>query len=105
MVCYNLAIIFPFKKSPFKITRPGDFFLMVFPDFCRSKIFNQKMKRIIIKGILDENWKNSFEEMDFFYEDGNTVMVGKIKDEAHLHGILNLIRDLNLKLISVNPVD
>jgi hypothetical protein len=25
----------------------------------------------------------------------------KLKDQAQLHGILNLIRDLNLKLISV----
>ena len=35
----------------------------------------------------------------------NTILTGNIKDEAHLHGILNHIRDLNLKLISINPVE
>jgi hypothetical protein len=37
------------------------------------------------------------------YEDANTILSGDIKDEAHLHGVLNQIRDLNLKLISINP--
>ena len=59
---------------------------------------------ITIHGQLDKKWKNSFEGMKINYEKGNTILSGQIKDEAHLHGILNLIRDLNLKLISINPV-
>jgi hypothetical protein len=39
------------------------------------------------------------------YEGTTTILSGNIKDEAHLHGILNKIRDLNLKLISVNPTE
>jgi len=60
---------------------------------------------IIIQGHLDKQWKKSFEGMKISYEEGNTILAGNIKDEAHLHGILNLIRDLNIKLISVNPAD
>lgn len=52
---------------------------------------------------LDEKWKESFEGMEILYEGQHTIFKGKLKDEAHLHGILNQIRDLNLKLISVNP--
>ena len=61
--------------------------------------------KIIIQGHLDKQWKNHFEGMQISYEAGNTILTGNIKDEAHLHGILNIIRDLNIKLISVNPAE
>jgi hypothetical protein len=60
---------------------------------------------IIIQGHLDKKWKNRFEGMKISYEGGNTIISGKLKDEAHMHGVLNIIRDLNLKLISVNSVE
>ena len=61
--------------------------------------------KIKVKGYLDEKWKNSFEGMEICYDGDSTIITGNIKDEAHLHGILNLIRDLNLILISVNSVE
>jgi hypothetical protein len=61
--------------------------------------------KITIQGYLDKKWKSSFEGMKISYEEGNTILSGNIKDEAHLHGILNFIRDLNIKLISVNPAN
>ncbi|MGE5457019.1 MAG: hypothetical protein ACM3RX_01555 [Methanococcaceae archaeon] len=61
--------------------------------------------KIAIQGHLDKQWKKSFEGMKMRYEAGNTILSGNLKDEAHLHGILNIIRDLNLTLISVNPVE
>lgn len=60
--------------------------------------------KITIQSRLDKKWKNSFENMKISYEGDNTILSGEIKDEAHLHGILNIIRDLNLKLISINPI-
>ena len=57
--------------------------------------------KISIQGHLDKKWKNSFESMEISYAGNNTILTGDIKDEAHLHGILNFIRDLNIKLISV----
>ena len=59
--------------------------------------------KITIQGHLDKKWKNSFEGMKISYKGGNTILTGNLKDEAHMHGILNIIRDLNLTLISVNP--
>lgn len=60
---------------------------------------------IIVQGLLDTKWKDWFEGMVISYEGTNTILTGNIMDEAHLHGILNQIRDLNLKLISVNPME
>jgi len=65
-----------------------------------------KGKTIIkIRGHLDKKWRNSFEGLEISYEGDNTILTGNIKDEAHLHGVLNQIRDLYLKLISVNPAE
>ena len=60
--------------------------------------------QIKIKGHLDKKWEEWFVGMEISYEGDDTVLTGEIKDEAFIHGILNLIRDLNLKLISVNPI-
>lgn len=57
--------------------------------------------KITIQGHLDKKWENSFEDMKISYEGDNTILTGNLKDEAHMHGVLNVIRDLNLKLISV----
>jgi len=59
--------------------------------------------QIIIKGHLDKKWEESFEGMKILYKNDNTILIGIIIDEAKLHGFLNLIRDLNLRLISVKP--
>lgn len=60
--------------------------------------------KIKIQGHLDKKWEHWFNGMSISYEGSDTVLIGSIKDDAYLHGILNLIRDLNLKLISVNPL-
>ncbi|GEM_PF-1130121 len=61
--------------------------------------------RIVIKGHLDKEWKDHFEGMNISYEAGSTILTCNLKDDAHLHGILEIIRDLNLTLISVNPIE
>lgn len=61
--------------------------------------------KITIQGHLDKSWMQSFEGMKISYEGDNTILSGIIKDEAHLHGILGIIRDLNLNLISINPLE
>ena len=55
--------------------------------------------KIKVKGHLDKKWKNWFEEMEISYEKDNTILSGIIRDETHLHGILNHIRDLIAKAI------
>ena len=63
-----------------------------------------KGKTIIkVKGHLNKNWKDWFEGLEFSYEGNNTILTGNLKDEAHMHGVLNRIMDLNLIIISVNP--
>ena len=63
---------------------------------------NGKVK-IEVQGRLDKKWQDWFEGMEISYQGNNTILSGDIKDESNLHGILHQIRDLNLKLVSVNP--
>lgn len=61
--------------------------------------------KIKVKGLLDVKWQDWFEGMEISYERDTTILTGTVIDESNLHGILNRIRDLNLKLISVNPIN
>ena len=61
---------------------------------------------IKVKGELDPVWMEWFEGLSLTHDcQGNTVLTGPIIDNTALHSILLKIRDLNLKLISVNEID
>ncbi len=66
----------------------------------------QLFYQIKIKGELDPVWAEWFERMTLIHDDDvNTVLSGCIVDHTALHSILTKIRDLNLKLISVNQIE
>jgi hypothetical protein len=57
---------------------------------------------IKFKGCLDPGWADCFAGLKLTHLDGNvTLLSGSLPDQAALHGLLERVRDLNLKLISV----
>ena len=68
---------------------------------------------IKLKGYLNESWADWFDGMTFTHEsdgitqesDAITILTGEVKDQAALHGMLKIVRDLGLFLISVNILD
>ncbi len=61
---------------------------------------------IRIKSFLSPSWSESFEGMQLTLTgNGETLITGRVVDQAALHGLLARIRDLNLTLISVNRVE
>lgn len=61
--------------------------------------------QIKLKGKLGENWQDWFGNLAISHEDGLTKLAGSVADESEFHGILNQIRDLNLKLISAQIIE
>jgi len=59
--------------------------------------------RIEIKGQLDDNWGQWFEDYSITATpQGTTLICGPVADQSALHGLLAKIRNLNLTLLSVN---
>ena len=57
---------------------------------------------IKIRGHLDPCWSERFAGLKLTHLEGDgTLLSGLLLDQAALHGLLELIRDLNLTLISV----
>ena len=58
---------------------------------------------IRIEGHLGETWSEWFEGLTIVpLPNGETLLFGKVADQPALHGMLNRIRDLNLKLVSID---
>jgi hypothetical protein len=58
--------------------------------------------RFHVKGHLDDRWSNWLGGLAVQrQEDGTTVLVGPVVDQAALHGVITRIRDLGLSLLSV----
>jgi len=58
---------------------------------------------IKIRGHLDQCWSDRFAGLKLTHLEGDgTLLSGLLPDQAALHGLLELVRDLNLTLISVS---
>jgi hypothetical protein len=64
--------------------------------------------RIVLRGRLSERLKSAFESAfeGMALEPGRqqTVLVGNIRDQAHLYGLLDRLRDSGIDLLAVEPV-
>lgn len=62
--------------------------------------------QIRIKGHLDCGWTDWFEGLTVTLEDnGDTILIGPVIDQAALHGLLRKVRDLGMPLVSVNCIE
>jgi hypothetical protein len=58
--------------------------------------------QIVVRGELSQRYSTAFEGMALEARDGQTTITGLVVDQAHLHGLLDRVRDLGLELVSVN---
>jgi ATP/maltotriose-dependent transcriptional regulator MalT len=62
--------------------------------------------QIRIRGHLGPQWRNWFDGLAITLEEnGDTLLTGRVMDQAALHGLLKKVRDLGIPLLSVNTVD
>jgi hypothetical protein len=60
--------------------------------------------RFVVGGELSERYARAFEGMEMETRSGQTILTGEVIDGAHLHGILDRIGALGLKLVSVESL-
>jgi hypothetical protein len=59
---------------------------------------------IRVEGYLDVTWAEWLDGFNLAHtEQDETILTGKVKDQAALYGLIAKLRDLGVKLISVNP--
>jgi hypothetical protein len=62
--------------------------------------------QIRVKGHLGRQWTKWFGNMTIRQEDnGETLLIGPVVDQAALHGLFKKLRDLGLPLLSVSRVE
>ena len=62
--------------------------------------------QIGVKDHLDKRWSDWFDGFTITYpSDNETLLRGRVVDQAALHGMLAKIRDLGLSLLSVEQIE
>lgn len=71
-----------------------------------SEHVRQEIYQIIVKGHLDSEWSDWFDELTITLVDsGETILTGPLADQTALHGVLIKIRDLGLPLLSLTRIE
>jgi hypothetical protein len=60
---------------------------------------------LVLRGELGDRFEPLFEGMHIERRPGRTLLTGEVRDQSHLHGLIERIADLGLELVSVNPTD
>jgi len=59
--------------------------------------------RIVLRGRLSERFESAFEGMALESGPNQTVLTGDVRDQAHLYGLLDRLRDFGIELLAVEP--
>ena len=60
---------------------------------------------LVVQGELSDRVADAFGGMIARHESGNTILVGPVRDQAELQGMLQRVSDLGLTLLSASAVD
>lgn len=61
---------------------------------------------IRVQGALDARWSAWFDGLDVCNRaPGETTLIGPMRDQSELHGVLAKVRDLGLRLVEVRCLD
>jgi hypothetical protein len=61
--------------------------------------------RIVLRGRLADRFESAFDGMVLEPGQDQTVLVGEVRDQAHLYGLLDRLRDFGIDLVAVEPAD
>lgn len=59
---------------------------------------------LVLRGEISDRFAVLFEDMRLDRIGGTTVITGPVRDQAHLHSLIERISELGAELVSVNAV-
>ena len=60
---------------------------------------------IRVEGCMDKNWDEWLEGFEIVHVENNeTLLAGKVEDQSALYGMIAKLRDMGVKLLSVNSL-
>jgi hypothetical protein len=84
---------------------PGRIDLRRAPHGREEDVVPSKTFEVIIRGRLSPTLVAAVDGFEVSRGDhGLTHLVGSVPDQARIHSLFQLLRDLNIELVSVNPV-
>ena len=60
--------------------------------------------RIVVRSELSDRYACAFEGMRMETREGQTILIGEIKDQPHLFGFLDRLNGLGMELLSVQAM-
>jgi hypothetical protein len=60
---------------------------------------------LVVEGELSDRLGPAFENMTLARAEGNTLLVGRVRDQAELQGLFQRMSDLGLTLLSATAID
>ena len=60
---------------------------------------------LVVRGEIGDRFAGVFEGMRLERVAGTTVLTGPVRDQAHLHGLIERMQELGIELVSVNPAE
>jgi hypothetical protein len=64
----------------------------------------RRVYRIVVRSELSDRYASAFEGMHMEARDGRTILIGEVKDQPHLFGVLDRLNGLGLDLLSVQAM-
>jgi len=61
--------------------------------------------RIVLRGRLSESFESAFDGMTLEYGPNRTVLVGDVRDQAQLYGLIGRLQEFGIDLLAVEPAD
>jgi len=61
--------------------------------------------RIVLRGRLSERFESAFDGMALEHGPNRTVLVGDIRDQAQLYGLLGRLQEFGIELLAVEQAD
>jgi hypothetical protein len=72
---------------------------------CDARCVSVRKYRLVVEGELSDELGNAFAGMTLTRKEGQTLLIGQVRDQAELQGLLQRVSNLGLTLLSASTTD